>query len=112
MYRPITGRYISQVLVKYWSIIGQVSAKCRRGIGDLKAISADIHIDRLSTDYPPTIHRVSIECRPSVDRVSTATSTDIAVDIAVDTTYSKHDPNAFQLLPSSGVSASGIITND
>ena len=25
--------------------------------------------------------------------MSTATSTDIAVDIAVDTTYSKHDPN-------------------
>ena len=35
---------------------------------------------------------MSIECRPSVDRVSTATSTDIAVDIAVAITYSKHDP--------------------
>ena len=103
MYRQITGRYIDQVSVKYRPIIGQVSAKCLRGIGDLKAISADIHIDRLSTDYRPTIHRVSTECRStvhrvsidsrsSVDRVSTATSTDIAVDIAVDSTYSKHDP--------------------
>ena len=35
---------------------------------------------------------MSIDCRPSVDRVSTATSTDIAVDKAVDITYSKHDP--------------------
>ena len=106
MYRPITCRYIGQVSVKYRPIIGEVSAKCLRGIGDLKAISADIHIDRLSTDYRPTIHRVSTECRStvdrvsidsrsSVDRVSTATSTDIAVDIAVDTTYSKHDPSIF-----------------
>ena len=115
MYRQITGRYIGQVSVKYRPIIGEVSAKCRpnvgqvsakclRGIGDLKAISADIHIDRLSTDYRPTIHRVSTECRStvdrvsidsrsSVDRVSTATSTDIAVD----STYSKHDP-IFQCL--------------
>ena len=67
MYRPITGRYIGQVSVKYRPIIGEVSAKCLRGIGDLKAISADIHIDRLSTDYRPTIHRVSIDSRPSVD---------------------------------------------
>ena len=77
MYRQITGRYIGQVSVKYRPIIGEVSAKCLRGIGDLKAISADIHIDRLSTDYRPTIHRVSpsvdrqsTECRSTVDRVS------------------------------------------
>ena len=112
MYRPITGRYIGQVSVKYRPIIGQVSAKCRRGIGDLKVISADIHIDRLWTDYRPTIHRVSTECRStvdrvsidsrsSVDRVSTATSTDIAVDIAVDTTYSKHDPSPLLARPRS-----------
>ena len=30
--------------------------------------------------------------KTSVDRLSTATSTDIAVDIAVDITYSKHNP--------------------
>ena len=37
-------------------------------------MSADIHVDR------------------HVGRVSTATSNDIVVDIAVDITYSKHDP--------------------
>ena len=36
---------------------------------------------------------MSIECRSSIDRLSTATSTDIAVDIAVDITDSKHDPS-------------------
>ena len=30
--------------------------------------------------------------------MSTATSTDIAVDIAVDSTYSKHDPNFQQMV--------------
>ena len=40
-------------------------------------MSADIQVDRLSVD-----------CRSSIDRVSI----DIAVDIAVDITYSKHDP--------------------
>ena len=38
-------------------------------------------MDRLST-------AISIECRPTIDWVSTAISTDRSVD----TTYSKHDP--------------------
>ena len=82
------GQLLADTSVKYRPIIGEVSAKCLRGIGDLKAISADIHIDRLSTECRPSVDRQSTECRSSVDRVSTATSTDIAVD----TTYSKHDP--------------------
>ena len=49
------GKLLADTSVKYQPIIGEVSAKCLRGIGDLKAISADIHIDRLSTDYRPTI---------------------------------------------------------
>ena len=102
-YWPIHRSSIGQVSANYRPSVGQVSAKCLRGIGDLKAISADIHIDRLSTECRPsvdrqstecrsTVDRVSIDSRSSVDRVSTATSTDIAVDIAVDSTYSKHDP--------------------
>ena len=47
----------------------------------------------MSIDSRPSVDRVSIDSRSSVDRVSTATSTDIAVDIAVDSTYSKHDPS-------------------
>ena len=54
----------------------------------------------ISTDYQPSVARLSTECRPSVDRVLTATSTDIPVDLgvdrAVDATYSKHDPWIFQ----------------
>ena len=49
---------------------------------------ADIHVDWYSIDTQSTVDRQSTECRSSIDRVSTATSTDIAVDI----TYSKHDP--------------------
>ena len=92
------GQLLVDTSVKYRPVIGEMSAKCLRGIGDLKAISADIHIDRLSTDYPPSVHQVSIDSRSSVDRVSTATSTDITVDIAVDTTYSKHDPKLLPLV--------------
>ena len=36
-----------------------------------KAISADIHLDRLSTDYRLNIDRLSTKCRPSVDGQST-----------------------------------------
>ena len=75
-----------------------MSAKCRRGIGDLESyvgrqsIECRSILDRQSIDTRSTLDRQSTECRSSVDRLSTATSTDIAVDIAVDITYSKHDP--------------------
>ena len=46
----------------------------------------------MSIDTRSTVDRVSIQYRSSIDQVSTATSTDIADDIAVDITYSKHDP--------------------
>jgi len=75
--------------------IGQVSAKCRPSVGQVSAryrchekLSADV-ISR------PIIDWLSTGRRSSIDRVSTATSTDVAVDIAVDTTHSKHDPNTF-----------------
>ena len=42
----------------------------------------------MSINTRSTVDRVSIKYRSSIDQVSTATSTDIAVDI----TYSKHDP--------------------
>ena len=71
LYVICIGQLLADTSVKYRPIIGEVSAKCWPGIGDLKAISADIHINRLSTDYRPTIHQVSTECRSTVDRVST-----------------------------------------
>ena len=101
--RPITDRYIGQVSTNYRPSVGEVSAKCRRSVGEGKAISAETHLERLSTvsrrvstDYRPTIDRyidrVSTECRPTIDRVSTAISTDISTDISVDITHSKQDP--------------------
>ena len=87
--------------------VGEVSAKCRQSVDVGKAISAETHLERLSTVSRPTIDRlltaistdcrpsadqVSTDCRPSVDRVSTATSTAMLTDISVDITHSKQDP--------------------
>ena len=66
--------------------IDQLSANYRRSVGERKAISAETHLERLSTvsrpsvdplstamstDCRPTIDRVSTDCRPSIDRLST-----------------------------------------
>ena len=96
---------IDRVSTNYWpthrSSIDQLSTKYRRSVGERKAISAETHlerlstvsrpsvyplstdyrptidryIDRLSTEYRPSVDRVSTECRPTVDRLSTAIST-------------------------------------
>ena len=90
--RPITDRYI-----------GQVSTNYRRSVGERKAISAETHLERLSTVSRPSVDRlstaISTECRLSIDRVSTEyrptvdrVSTAISTDIAVDITHSKQDP--------------------
>ena len=82
-----------RVSTNYWPIhlssidqlsISEVSAKCRQ------------NVDPLSTDYRPlywpSVDRVSTDYQPTIDRVSTAISTDILVDI----THSKQDPT-FQI---------------
>ena len=52
-------------------------------------------LDRQSADGRSTDGRLSSDCRSTVDQLSTAiVSTAIAVDIAVDITYSKHDPKS------------------
>ena len=110
--RPITDRYI-----------GQVSTNYRRSVGERKAISAETHLERLSTvsrpsvdplstdyrplyrptvdrastEYRPSVDRVSTDCRPTVNRVSTAISTAISTDILVDITHSKQDLLCFGL---------------
>ena len=66
--------------------------KYRRRIGELKAISADLYIDRyidrLSTDCRPTVDRQSIDYRPiyrsTIGRQPTDLSTDISVDVSVE----------------------------
>ena len=87
---PITDWYISQESTNYRRSVREKSAKCRWSIGVRKALSAEIHLERLSTDYQPFLDRVSTDYRPlyrpSVDRLSTAISTDWSVDIP----FSKH----------------------
>ena len=49
-------------------------------------------IDRLSTDYRPTVDRLSTDYRPTVDRYIDRLSTAMSTDISVDITHSKQDP--------------------
>ena len=89
-------------LTNYWPIhrssIDKLSAKCRWSIAERKAMSAEIHVERLSSDYRPFLDRVSTDYR----RISTAISTEwrptISTDRSVDTTLSKHDPNNIALI--------------
>ena len=96
--RPITDRHIGQVSTNYRPSIGKVSAKCRRSVGELKAISAETHLERLSAVSRPSVDplstAISTKCRPTIDRVSSAISTDISVDI----THSKQDPSTLSWL--------------
>ena len=83
--RPITDRYIGQVSTNYRPTIGEVSVneklyRPRHIWNDYRPC-----LDRVSTDYRP-LYRPSVdwvltECRPSIDRVSIAISTDIARSI-------------------------------
>ena len=121
-YWPIHRSSIGQLSTNYRRSMGEVSAKCRRSVGEKSAkcrwsksyIGRDTSgttIDRVSTEcrptidrlssaistdcralYRPTVDRVSTEYRPTVDRLSTAISTAISTDISVDSTHSKQDP--------------------
>ena len=86
-HQPSVDQLLTGTSVKYRPTINQqVSAKSRRSVGERKAISAETHLERLSTVsrpsvdplstdyrplYRPTVDRVSTECRPSIDRLST-----------------------------------------
>ena len=89
-HRASVDQLLTDTSVKYRPTINQISAKCRRSVGERKAISAETLLERLltvsrpsvdplSTDYRalyrPTVERyidrLSTECRPSIDRLST-----------------------------------------
>ena len=55
--RPITERYI-----------GQVSTNYRRSVGERKAISAETHLERLSTVSRPSVDRLSTDYGQTIDR--------------------------------------------
>ena len=59
---------------------------------DHLSIDSRSMVDRQAVDCRSTVDRLSIDCRSTIDRYSDRVSTAIAVDIAVDITYSKHDP--------------------
>ena len=99
---PITDRYIGEVSTNYRRSVGEVSVNeklyrprhiwndyrpCLDRVSSdyrpsLDRLSTDYRplyrptIDRLSTEYRPSVEWVLTECRPSVDRLSTAISTD------------------------------------
>ena len=117
-HRPSVDQLLTDTSIKYRPTIDQLSAKCRRSVGEvsvneklfrprhiwnvyrpcLDRVSTDYRptidrcIDRVSTECWPSIDRLSTECRPTIDRVSTAISTAIPTDISVDITHSKQDP--------------------
>ena len=114
---------IGQVSAKCRPSIGEVSAKYRRSVGEVsvtwKAMLADIHVGRVSVDSRSTLDRYSIDTRSTVgrsrstvDRVSIEYRRPlrIAVDIAVDITYSKHDPVLQHLWPWSDWDLCVLIT--
>ena len=97
-HRPSVDQLLTDTSVKYRPTISdQLSAKCRRNVGEVSVNeklyrprhvwndyrpcldresthyrpTIDRYIDRLSTERRPSIDRVSTDCRPSVDRLST-----------------------------------------
>ena len=85
-HRPSVDQLLTDTSVKYRPTIDQLSAKCRRKVGEVSVnekLYRPRHIwndyrpclDRVSTHYRPTIDRyidrLSTECRPSIDRLST-----------------------------------------
>ena len=99
-HRPSVDQLLTDTSVKYRPTIDQVSAKCRRNVGEVSVnekLYRPRHIwndyrpclDRVSTHYRPlyrpTVNRVSTDYRPSVDRY-------IDRYLSVDITHSKQDP--------------------
>ena len=76
---------------------GQHSIATRPTLGRLSTDSRST-IDREVVDSRSSVNRYSVDRainhRPSLNRVSTPTSTEIAVDI----TYSKHDPSGLGVI--------------
>ena len=96
-HRPSVDQLLTDTSVKYRPTIDQLSAKCRRNVGEvsvneklyrprhiwndyrpcLDRVSTDYrptidrYVDRLSTEYRPSVDRVSTDCRPTIGRVST-----------------------------------------
>ena len=86
-HRPSVDQLLTDASVKYRPTIGEVSAKCRRSVGkvsvkcrrsvgevSVKCRRAKSYIGRDTSGT--TIDRVSTECRPTIDRLLTAISTE------------------------------------
>ena len=104
-YWPIHRSSIDQLSTNYRQSVGAVSVnEIKSYIGrdtsgtPIDRVSTDYrptidrYVDRVSTEYRPSIDRLSTECRPTIDRLSTAISTAISTDMSVDVTHSKQDP--------------------
>ena len=74
--QPITEQYIGQVSTNYQPTIGELSAKCRRKVGEVSVNEKLYRPTHIWNDYRPCLDLVSTHYRPTIDRLSTAISTD------------------------------------
>ena len=86
--------------------VGKISTDTRR------MVHRSVH--RISVDTRSIVDWLSVDSRSSSDRVSTAMSTAtspdiIAVNIAVDITYSKHDPTRHKKVKGCSVSPDQLL---
>ena len=72
-YRPSVDQLLADTSVKYRPTIDEVSAKCRRNVGERKAISAETHLEQLSTVSQPSVDRLSTDYRPLYRPISRST---------------------------------------
>ena len=66
-HRPSVDQLLTNTSVKYRPTISGKSAKCRWSIGERKAISAEIHLERLLTVSRPSVDRLWSESWPTID---------------------------------------------
>ena len=75
-YRPSVDQLLTDTSVKYRQTIAEVSVKYRWTKGYIGRDTSGMTIDSVSIECRPTIVRLSSESRPTIDRISTAISTE------------------------------------
>ena len=75
-HRRSVDQLLTDTSVKYRPTIDQLSAKCRRKVGEVSVNEKLYRPRHIWNDYRPCLDRVSTHYRPTIDRLSTAISTD------------------------------------
>ena len=80
-HRPSVDQLLTDTSVKYRPTIDQVSAKCRRNVGEVSVNEKLYRPRHIWNDYRPCLDRVLTHCRPTIDRLLTAISTDCRTSV-------------------------------